>query len=230
MEGLFLVEQIINQCDVCMFAKDTQGKYIYCNDKFSKAAGLDSRESIIGKTDADLIWSSQYDYFRDGDLNAIQGNPLVNVSEVQVQATGIKKVTTSKSALTTSDGKVIGVIGTFIDSTGIEFVQSDAEYDPVSKKVLLGKQFSFEYLTCREAEVYFFVLNGCSVSKISHKLSINKGTVNYHINNIKRKLKCTNKSDLISIGISSGLAYTIFNHLGKKYITNGNLYENDGFM
>ena len=88
--------------------------------------------------------------------------------------------------------------------------RSGGTVDPVTKRVYLGDQFGNEILSFKEARVYFYVLLGFSATQISEEILISKPTVQFHIGNLKKKLQCTSKGDLIAIGVLSGLTHTIF--------------------
>jgi PAS domain-containing protein len=69
-----MIKQIMKQLNVYIWAKDKNYRYIFCNDHYAEAAGLDSPEQIRGKTDDKLPWSKLADFFRVGDYGVLQGN------------------------------------------------------------------------------------------------------------------------------------------------------------
>lgn len=210
MESFNFLENLNDSLNVYIFAKDPQGRYVYANDAVALAAGLDSKEQIVGKTDYDLIWRQQADFYRYGDAQALSGRPLINSPEVQIQTTGIKSITTSKNRLIQPSTKKELLVGSYIEHTGRVLARSGGTVDPVTKRVYLGDQFGNEILSFKEARVYFYVLLGFSATQISEEILISKPTVQFHIGNLKKKLQCTSKGDLIAIGVLSGLTHTIF--------------------
>ncbi|NRB40973.1 MAG: PAS domain-containing protein [Pseudomonadales bacterium] len=196
--------------DVFVFCKDKKSRYTFCNERFAEAAGLDSKEQIVGKSDSDLIWANQYDFFREGDLKVMTGQPLIQVPELQIQVDGVKEITTSKSVLLTSDNSVGGVIGSFIENTGKTFVKKEGLFDPIKNRIRLGEGFSEEYLTYQEALVYFHLLHGMPNSQIAEAMFLSNSGIGYHVENLKRKLQCKRRGDLIAVGISTGLTHTVF--------------------
>jgi DNA-binding CsgD family transcriptional regulator len=206
-----VLEQILNGTDIYLFAKDRKGKYIFANDNLACAAGMDSKEQMIGKTDYDLIWRDQADVFRQGDKRTLDGNPHIKIPEVQIQPDGIKEIITSKNILYTHNDTAVGIIGYYIESTGKVLIDKIGIYDPVKKRIYLGSTFNSEYLTRREIQVFYYVLLGLSARKIADRLFRSKKTIEYHIDRIKNKLQCNTRGDMIAIAIKSGLTYTIFN-------------------
>lgn len=210
MESFNFLEHLNDSLNIYIFAKDRQGRYVYANDAIALAAGLVSKEQIVGKTDYDLIWRQQADFYRYGDAQALSGKPLINTPEVQIQVTGIKSITTSKNRLVQPSTKTELIVGSYIEHTGRVLVRSGGTVDPLTKRVHLGDQFGNETLSFKEARVYFYVLLGMSATQISEEIKISKPTVQFHIENLKKKLQCTSKGGLIAIGVLSGLTHTIF--------------------
>lgn len=133
-----VIERILNGIDIYLFAKDRNGKYIFANDNLARAAGMDSKEQMIGKTDYDLIWREQADFYRAGDKSAFDGRPLIKVPEVQIQPDGIKEITTSKNILCTANHNAIGIIGYYIENTGKVLIDKAGLYDPTKKDMFRG--------------------------------------------------------------------------------------------
>jgi DNA-binding CsgD family transcriptional regulator len=211
MDDDVVLERILNDIDIYLFAKDRKGKYIFANDNLAYAAGMDSKEQMIGKTDYDLIWREQADVFRQGDKRTFDGNPHIKIPEVQIQPDGIKEIMTSKNILYNRNDTAVGIIGFYIENTGKVLVDKEGIYDPVKKRIYLGSVFNSEYLTRREIQVFYYVLLGLSARKIADRLFRSKRTIEYHIDKIKNKLQCDTRGDMVAIAIKSGLTYTIFN-------------------
>ena len=206
-------ESIDLLCDVLstyIFVKDRHGHYIYANDTMAFAAGLDSKEQIIGKTDSDLIWRAQSELYRQGDCLTLSGKPLINAPEVQLQITGMKSVTTSKRKIVNPATRRDVIIGSYIEHTGMVISRSEGVIDRKTKRIHLGNSFGNETITFKEARIYFYLLLGMSATQTAEEICISKPTVNFHIENLKRKMQCSSKGELIATAILSGLTHTIF--------------------
>lgn len=55
-----------------------------------------------------------------------------------------------------------------------------------------------KYLTQRELECMLGFLNGNTINQVAHKLDLSPRTVEFYLNNMKRKLKCRTKTELIN--------------------------------
>jgi two-component system, OmpR family, aerobic respiration control sensor histidine kinase ArcB len=110
-----------------MYLKDTQFRYIMCNENFARAAGLSSANEIIGKTDYDLAWGkTEADLFRQGDIEALSGVKKINFEEPQLQADGSTRlVLANKVPLYDSHHKVIGILGNYLDITERKKTESE---------------------------------------------------------------------------------------------------------
>jgi DNA-binding CsgD family transcriptional regulator len=53
------------------------------------------------------------------------------------------------------------------------------------------------YLTYREAQCMLLFIRGKTVAKVAEQLSLSPRTVEYYLNNIKDKVNCRTKSELI---------------------------------
>jgi DNA-binding NarL/FixJ family response regulator len=65
------------------------------------------------------------------------------------------------------------------------------------KKYGLGKAFPEVFLTRREAQVAFHLTQGLSVAKVAETLNLSRRTVEFYVNNMKCKLSCKSKSELV---------------------------------
>lgn len=69
----------------------------------------------------------------------------------------------------------------------------------------LGKTFPDVYLTKREAECMFWVVQDCTISETAIKMHLSARTVEFYVKNMKLKLQCNSKKKLIEKIIQSSL-------------------------
>ena len=60
-------ENILDKLNLYIWAKDKNYRYLYCNEHYAMAAGLDSPGQIVGKSDEELHWRKYADFFRAGE-------------------------------------------------------------------------------------------------------------------------------------------------------------------
>lgn len=119
-QSLEMFQNIMDQFPGVIFWKDTNSKYLGCNDTFLRAAGLSRLEEIIGKTDFDLPWAETEatDYIRDDQDVIKSGQSRLNIIETQHTHNGETTwFNTNKIALKNSQEEIIGVLGVSIDIT-----------------------------------------------------------------------------------------------------------------
>lgn len=113
-----MLETVIDNIPQRVFWKDQDSRYLGCNMAFARDAGLAYPEQVVGKTDHDLPWRALADEVRAHDMEVVStGVPKMNF-EVDLMIDGVHRTTvTSKLPFTDSDGRVIGVLGSYTDIT-----------------------------------------------------------------------------------------------------------------
>ncbi|MDH5472584.1 MAG: ATP-binding protein [Gammaproteobacteria bacterium] len=120
MESSNMLQLVIDNIPQFVFWKDFDSNYLGCNVNFLNASGFSSVHEIIGKSDYDMPWSRQEsDFYRQCDRRVMDGDaPELNIMETQHTADGkVIYVETNKIPLHDSEGRVIGILGTFQDIT-----------------------------------------------------------------------------------------------------------------
>lgn len=60
----------------------------------------------------------------------------------------------------------------------------------------LGKEYPNIYLTKREAECMFWIVQDCTIAETALKMGLSARTVEFYVKNMKLKLQCKNKNKL----------------------------------
>ncbi|MGK7928878.1 MAG: PAS domain S-box protein [Spirulina sp.] len=105
-----------------VFWKDTNSVFLGCNENWAKAAGLESPEGVVGKTDYDLIPDRAVaDYYRDKDRYIMTSNEpeLHNISIKYRPDSDGKPIwlEINRVPIHDRDGNVIGILGVLDDIT-----------------------------------------------------------------------------------------------------------------
>ena len=123
-----ILQLIMNNIPQGIFWKDRNSRYMGCNKVFAKAAGAESPENIVGKTDYDLPWlREQTDWYREYDHRIMENDTSeYHIVESLRKADGeLAWVETNKIPLHDTKGNVIGILGTYEDIT--EHKQAEEE-------------------------------------------------------------------------------------------------------
>ena len=118
-ESKQIIEGIINAMPVRVFWKDKNFVFLGCKRLFAQDEGYADPRDIIGKDDYQMVWRDQAELYRNDDLQVMEsGDAKLLIEEPQTTLEG-KTVTllTSKIPLRSSEGEVIGVLGTYMDIT-----------------------------------------------------------------------------------------------------------------
>jgi PAS domain S-box-containing protein len=102
-----------------VFWKDRAGVFLGCNLAFARDAGVESAETIVGRTDFDLAWRAHAHALRADDFEVMAaGRPRVNREERATVAGGSERwLRTTKVPLLDEGGRTLGILGTFEDIT-----------------------------------------------------------------------------------------------------------------
>ncbi|WP_133131440.1 sensor histidine kinase, partial [Legionella yabuuchiae] len=121
-------ESLISLIPCHIYWKDTEGRYLGCNQLHAQNLGLPSVESIIGKTDFDLPWAEQAEQLRASDKEVITTRDSFTFEEEVIMANGEKTYFLSKkAALISSDNNVKGIIGISFDITERKKMESELQ-------------------------------------------------------------------------------------------------------
>ncbi|MBP0018834.1 MAG: PAS domain S-box protein [Cyanobacteria bacterium SBLK] len=103
-----------------VFWKDRDSVYLGGNQYIARVVGLSSTAEIVGKTDDDLPWTTEEaEFYRECDRRIMEsGIPELGIVESQQQANGGRRWSrTNKIPVRDEEGRVIGILGIFIDIT-----------------------------------------------------------------------------------------------------------------
>ncbi|MEN8303153.1 MAG: EAL domain-containing protein [Campylobacterota bacterium] len=141
-----LLNTIVDTVPVRIFWKDVDGVYLGANRLFLDDGQIDSADDIIGKTDYDMPWGeTEAQLYRDDDLAVIESDVAkINFEETQTDDKGnTVTLLTSKIPLKDTNGKMIGILGNYVDITD----QRNTEEELRKQKDILAHQAHHDALT-----------------------------------------------------------------------------------
>ena len=101
-----------------------------------------------------------------------------------------------QEVLTKKKNKEAAALATM--ASGAAWVEDQRVMLP-KRRYVLDEERQQLYLTYREAQCMLLFIHGKTVIKAAHCLSLSPRTVEYYLNNMKAKLKCRTKSELIEL-------------------------------
>jgi PAS domain S-box-containing protein len=140
-ESQQMLTAVLNTVPARVFWKDTDLRYLGCNEPFVCDAGFSDPADLIGKTDFDMAWREQAEMYRADDRKVIDtGIPKIGYEEPQTAANGNRIwLRTSKVPLRDSGGKIIGTLGTYEDIT------ENKQAEEALRETVLHFRTLFEY-------------------------------------------------------------------------------------
>ena len=114
-----LLQLVINSIPGVIWWKDKDSKFLGCNKKNALRAGFNDPSDLIGKTDHEMPWKDQADYFQRCDRRVMENNVAeYHIIEPIILVDGKTAwLDTSKVPLLDSDGNVVGTVGNYVDIT-----------------------------------------------------------------------------------------------------------------
>ena len=118
-ESRKMLQLVIDNIPQRVFWKDTQSTFLGCNQAFSRDAGFDRPEDVVGRTDFDMAWRANAKLYRQGDVETIaSGQSRINFEEPQQREDGSESwLRTSKIPLSDMHGNTIALLGLYEDIT-----------------------------------------------------------------------------------------------------------------
>jgi len=132
-----LMANVIDSLPDFVFYKDLQGVYLGCNQPCADLLGLEHKNDIIGKTDADLFNKNLAEMFEKVDQEVLQDNKSIRNQETVVHNNGkTLLLETLKTPFYDAKGEVLGVIGVSRDVT--EYKKLEVQYLQAQKMEAVG--------------------------------------------------------------------------------------------
>ena len=152
-----ILDGIINAIPVRVFWKDKDLFFLGCNAIFANDAGFADSKEVVGKDDFQMVWRDQAELYRADDRVVIEtGRPKLFIEEPQTTLKGNTIcLLTSKIPLRSSDGEIIGVLGTYMDIT--ERKQVESELHRTRNELELRVKERTEELARKNAEMERFI-------------------------------------------------------------------------
>lgn len=187
--------------------KDVNRHYLGANKALLAAKGFRGADDITGKTDEELSpWSAEEnEIYQLQDLSVLNGG---NVSTVHSDSTMNEVFILEKRPLIDQNNNVTGLIyhcSPYNKSEVFRVLrQIDAKLDLNTHHYTLNHHQNKFELTSREHECVFLLIRGKTAKEIGVLLSLSKRTVESYIENIKNKMDCQNKAEILVKAVLNG--------------------------
>ncbi|NRB10778.1 MAG: hypothetical protein HRU35_04090 [Rickettsiaceae bacterium] len=201
------------------FVKNSNSYYQSVSEDFAHALGWNSISQAIGKSDYNIPSgaSELAKEFINIDQKIINSNKPGIIIQMFHSACGFKSFLSQKKPIHDNTGKAIGIICNGTDITKLVLKeygylnQLDRKFitNLKPKQYILTPEFSPLPISQRQQECLSWFIRGKTAKEIALILGISYRTVEIHIQTIKHRLGCQNKSQLIEKAIDSGFLFHV---------------------
>ncbi|EKE00993.1 MAG: regulatory protein, LuxR family [uncultured bacterium] len=183
--------------------KDIHSTFLGCGDLLETETGLTS-SNIVGLDDRDLIWADRADQYRKDEEEMLASRTTRCIHEPAKTVNGEVSLLTFKTPMTGSSGLIEGIfqISFILEQNPMlkvtKWINQLGILTPNPMLIPLSNQTIMQQLSKREQECFFHLSHGKSAKEIAQLLGCSPRTIESHIDNMKSKLDCRTRSELIS--------------------------------
>ena len=112
-----LLQKLLDTTQTMIFWKDVERRFVGVNQAFLDYYGFSGQEELRGKTDEDMGWHSNPDPFADDEWQVLQQGISTHLVHGKCVARGRERDIMASKRPLYSQGKIIGLVGSFIDIT-----------------------------------------------------------------------------------------------------------------
>ena len=135
LRALALLEAIAQSASDAIYAKDLEGRYVFCNRAAAEFVGR-SVEDVLGRTSEELFGPEAAKRILEDDRKAARGELSGSFEEALPSANGLVHLLSTKGPLVDSEGTLLGILGVSRDVMAMRQAQralreSEAHYRSV---------------------------------------------------------------------------------------------------
>lgn len=223
-----LLRQLPGLIAVC----DKNATCIYSNDYTAKLFGYSSESSMIGDSIHEMkcpAVESAADFIKQNDFVCQTGTDLT-ILDIHQYSYGDPKILITKKTPYRDNGEIAGTIihcvelhSSVFSKTCATLIKSDEKYyankDSKERSYTVGVDMHRKKLSERELECVFYLLRCNTMKQIAKLLEISPRTVESYLEQVKIKLNCTSKNEIIEVCLAEGLLNYIPQKIQTKNIS-----------
>jgi len=215
MTDIEMLQTTIAQLPGFLAVVNLDSRCIAINQSAAQAFGYSSIEGALGITPKEMRCKAveSADAFIEQNEQILQYETPLTLIDIHTYAKDEKKFLLSNKKPFYLQEKLAGVIGHAAELTSAKLqqicerlIETDKYFYPTSCKNRSYQinHYSHTSLTSREQDCLSYLVRGKTMKQMAHLMRISPRTVESHLINIKEKLHCKTKSDLIEVGILQG--------------------------
>lgn len=188
---------VIEHVPGILLVKDLQHRFIASNASFEEFSGFSPRQ-LVGLSDFDMPWSKHADIYISHEKDVLAGHDYSVIEPLP----GLKRVNlaTKKCIIYDRHGVPSGII-----ATSVPFEPTVELYSPTLKGDIIRIADCGLGLTKTESIVLYLMLKGLKRSDVASRAQISASSYDFHVRNLKIKLKVSSTSEIIAAAYAQGL-------------------------
>jgi DNA-binding CsgD family transcriptional regulator len=211
--------------------KNVNSEFVFVTEKVAALTGFDRPDEMLGLTDASLRCKAaeSAEEFIAQDKSVMEAEKTIKIAGFDTYANGeFKMVVGLKSPWYSAQGELDGVfiqcIPADLNAISRVMINLNESFSKHESRLFdLSDNYPGLNLTRREIECLFFTLRGKSAHEIGQIIHVSRRTVEDYIRNIKTKMGCASKSELIEKSYHLGyFAVMPFEFFSPEYLTTSN--------
>jgi DNA-binding CsgD family transcriptional regulator len=223
-------ENFIRQATGSLLVMDINSKFLTASETALKWTGFKSYTALEGASYCDMPCkiAEEHDVYVAQNMSLLACDCPLSILGYFCYANDDWKVIFGKKYLVKNqNGQILALVSHFNDITNYNLINLnkilDITINRYSVKVsrrqvsyVLDDNYSEVSLSKRQSECMFFLLRGKTAKDIAKILNLSPRTIEDHIDQIKLKLNCTTKSELLE----KAIAYGYMNIIPKSLLIN----------
>ena len=189
-----------------VYLKDIRGMYRECNLAQAKSFGVNKGNDVIGHKDIDYLNKKESHTLRMNDIKVISHEtPDIFIEHATFSALPPSAAVLSyKIPARSRLGKVIGLFGISFplfleETTSKKLFFHEVLFNDINMLDYSKKSFppAMSHITKRETECLHYLMKGMKTKEIAAQLNLSPRTIEFYLEKLKKKWRCTNKAELI---------------------------------
>lgn len=217
-------QHLIDQMPGFFAVVDLNGKFLTANNAALQLSGFKRFEHLLGRSyfDMNCKASEKHDDFVAQDLSVLKSDKPLKILGNYCYSNGNWRILFGeKFVLKNHDNNPVGIAQHFYDVTHNNVIDlsnlyqlSLTECHRINQRIsqtsfIIEDQYPNVDLSQRETESLFYLLRGHTAKHIGTILGLSVRTIETYLDNIKRKLMCESKSQLIEKALFLGYLHII---------------------
>lgn len=172
------------------------------NDAFLNISGADEYDDVIGSNDYDF-WEKYAPFMQENDSEVFSTQLSKTIIEPSILVNNNKQVfyLSHKVPLRARSGKIIGVFGQSVLYNQSLDIVNQLKQLPFSPQELSDNKSTTE-LSNRQMQCLYYLIKGHTAKQIGKILGLSNKTVEFYFSNLKKKLGCNSRMELIKKAIN----------------------------